>query len=80
MVDFSADIVMPNSGAALRTASTIHVGQHCYYSSSCSAAAAAAAAAVVVTHKLSYGAGFVVVVVVGGGNIDHGGPAVDLCG
>ena len=79
MVDFSPDIVMPNSGAALRTASTIHVGQHCYYSSSCSAAAAAAA--VVVTHKLSYGAGFVVVVVVGGGgNIDHGGPAVDLCG
>ena len=78
MVDFSPDIVMPNSGAALRTASTIHVGQHCYYSSSCSAAAAAAA--VVVTHKLSYGAGFVLVVVVGGGNIDHGGPAVDLCG
>ena len=80
MVDFSPDIVMPNSGAALRTASTIHVGQHCYYSSSCSAAAAAAAAAVVVTHKLSYGADFVVVVVGGSGNIDHGGPAVDLCG
>ena len=78
MVDFSPDIVMPNSGAALRTASTIHVGQHCYYSSSCSAAAAAAA--VVVTHKLSYGADFVVVVVGGSGNIDHGGPAVDLCG
>ena len=78
MVDFSSDIVMPNSGAALRTASTIHVGQHCYYSSSCSAAAAAAA--VVVTHKLSYGADFVVVVVGGSGNIDHGGPAVDLCG
>ena len=73
-MNFSSDIVMPSSGAALRTASTIQVCQHCYYSSS------AAAVAAVVTHKLSCGAGFAVAVVAAAGNIDHGSPALDLCG